>query len=341
MSARRRVAVTGAPGWLGTTLVRALLKGGRHGAHEGPGVKVRALVKPGQSLGELRRLEGDLEIVPADLRDARTFSGVLEGVDWLVHAAGLIHPQRIADLYTINVDGTRHLLEEAARAGVQRVVHISSNSPVGVSRTPSHVMNEEDEPRPYFHYGRSKLEAEELMRAVHGAGHVETVILRPCWFYGPHQPARQTRFFRMIAGGRPLVFGDGENLRSMSFIDNVVQGILLALATEKAAGRTYWIADERPYTFNEIITVVGDLLEVESLRPRHLPQLTSSLCQMVDRFVQGVGLYQKEIHVAGELSSTIAVSIDAAAEDLGYAPEVALEEGMRRSIEWCREVGQL
>ncbi len=341
MTGPRLVAVTGAPGWLGTTLVQALLAGGRHGAHEGPPLSVRALVKPGTPLGALRCLDGALEIVPVDLRDVRTIQGVLEGADWLVHAAGLIHPQRIADLYTINVDGTRHLLEDAARAGVQRVVHISSNSPVGLSRTHSRLMNEDDTPRPYFHYGRSKLEAEELVRAVHGAGHVETVILRPCWFYGPQQPARQTRFFRMIAGGRPLVFGDGENLRSMSFIDNVVQGILLALTSEKAAGRTYWIADERPYTFNEIIAVVADILGVEALRPRHLPAMTSSLCQIVDHVVQGVGLYQKEIHVAGELSSTIAVSIEAASSELGYAPEVALEEGMRRSIDWCRQAGQL
>ena len=157
MTTRRLVAVTGAPGWLGTALVRALLAGGRHGAHEGPPVAVRALVKPGRPLAELRGFEGDLELVPVDLRDPRTLEGVLEDVDWLVHAAGLIHPQRIADLYTVNVEGTRHLLREAARAGVQRVVHISSNSPVGVSRTHSHVMNEDDAPRPYFHYGRSKL----------------------------------------------------------------------------------------------------------------------------------------------------------------------------------------
>ncbi len=341
MNGRRRVAVTGAPGWLGTALVRALLTGGRHGAHEGPGVSVRALVKPGIPLGELRMLEGDLEIVTADLRDSRTLEGCLEGVDSLVHAASLIHPQRISELYAVNVDGTRHLLEEAVRSGLQRVVYISSNSPVGVSRGPSHVMNEDDVPRPYFHYGRSKLEAEELVRAVHGAGHVETVILRPCWFYGPQQPARQTRFFRMIQGGRPLVFGTGENLRSMSFIDNVVQGVLLGLDSSAASGRTYWIADERPYTFNEIISVVGSLLGVASLRPRHLPAITSNACQLVDHLVQSVGLYQKEIHVAGELSSTIAVSIEAAAKDLGYVPQVALEEGMRRSIAWCRQVGQL
>jgi nucleoside-diphosphate-sugar epimerase len=119
-----------------------------------------------------------------------------------------------------------------------------------------------------------------------------------------------------------------------------VQGTLLALHVDKSVGNTYWITDKEPYSFNQIVETVGRILEVEDLRPRHLPALSSALCRIADHVFQGVGFYQQEFHVAGELSYTIAVSIDAAVADLGYAPEIALEEGMRRSIAWCRANGQ-
>jgi nucleoside-diphosphate-sugar epimerase len=164
------------------------------------------------------------------------------------------------------------------------------------------------------------------------------VILRPCWFYGPNQPERQSRFFNMIKGGHPIVVGKGDNLRSMSYIDNIVQAMLLAEKVEKAAGRTYWIADRRPYSFIEIIQTVARVLNVP-VRPRYLPKVTSDVARFVDSLVQMSGLYNQEVHVAGELAATIAVSIEAAQGDLGYDPEIELEEGMRRSIAWCRQHG--
>ncbi len=142
----------------------------------------------------------------------------------------------------------------------------------------------------------------------------------------------------MIKGGKPIVFGRGDNLRSMSYVDNTVQGLLLAGSVEKAAGKTYWITDRRPYSFIEIIETVAKILGVE-VRPRYLPGFGSDVARLVDSLMQMAGLYNQEIHVAGELAASIAVSIDAARRDLGYDPEIELEEGMRRSIDWCRAQG--
>ena len=145
----------------------------------------------------------------------------------------------------------------------------------------------------------------------------------------------------MIQAGNPLVFGDGQNLRSMSYVSNTVQGVLLSLAVEKAAGRTYWMTDRRPYSFLEILETVAGLLDVKELRPRFVPGFVSTACQVADALIQRTGLYQKEIHVVGELASSIAVSVDRALDELGYDPEIELEEGMRRSIAWCQDNGQL
>jgi nucleoside-diphosphate-sugar epimerase len=197
---------------------------------------------------------------------------------------------------------------------------------------------ESDPPRPYLSYGLSKLQSEWLINDAFRAGKIQTTILRPCWFYGPHQPLRQTRFFKMIKGGHPIVVGRGDNLRSMSYVDNIVQALLLAETSDKALGRTYWIADRRPYSFIEIIETVARVLDVR-LKPRYLPKITSDVARFADSLLQMTGLYNQEIHVAGELAATIAVSIDAAVRDLGYDPEIELEEGMRRSIAWARAQG--
>jgi len=143
----------------------------------------------------------------------------------------------------------------------------------------------------------------------------------------------------MIKGGHPIIVGKGDNLRSMSYIDNIVQALLLAEKEQKAGGKTYWIADRRPYSFIEIIQTVARVLDV-AVRPRYLPRVTSDMARFVDSLMQMSGLYNQEIHVAGELAATIAVSIEAAQRDLGYDPEIELEEGMIRSIAWCRAHGQ-
>jgi nucleoside-diphosphate-sugar epimerase len=334
------VVVTGAIGWLGASLVRALAEGASFRSITVAPRRVRCVVLPDASVTALGGLGPNVEVVRADLRDPRALSGVCDGATTVFHAAGVVHPRRVKELYDINVDGTRNILNAAIQSRAKRFVFVSSNSPAGLNESAGRLMTEEDPPRPYLSYGLSKLQAEWVVNDAFRAGKIETAIARPCWFYGPNQPARQTKFFRMIKGGRPIVVGLGGNLRSLSYVDNTVQGLLLLEAVEKAAGRTYWITDRRPYSFIEILETVAKILGV-SIRPRYLPTVGSDVARLVDSLLQMAGLYQQEIHVAGELAASIAVSIDAARRDLGYDPEIEIEEGMRRSIEWCREHGEL
>jgi nucleoside-diphosphate-sugar epimerase len=330
--------VTGAPGWLGTSLVEALAKGARFRSITTTPRKVRCIVQPAADATPLERIGPNVEVLRADIRDPRSLERAFEGAATVFHAAGLVHPRRVQELYDVNVAGTKNVLAAAIEAKARRFILVSSNSPAGLNESPGRLMVEDDPPRPYLNYGLSKLQAEWLVNDAHRAGRIEGAVARPCWFYGPNQPARQSKFFRMIKGGKPIVIGRGDNLRSMSYIDNTVQGLLLLDQVEKAAGNTYWITDRRPYSFIEIIETVAKILGA-SVRPRYLPTLGSDVARFVDSLLQMGGLYQQEIHVAGELAASIAVSIEAARRDLGYDPEVELEEGMRRSIAWCRENG--
>jgi len=330
--------VTGAPGWLATRLIEVLVRGYEGEGPTASGRKTRCLILKGVDAAPLRSLSPDLEFVAGDLRAPDSLDSAVEGVDVVFHAAGVIHTTRIRDLYAINAQGTRNLLAAAAKRGVRRLVYISSNS-VGGFTGDGRLMHESDPPRPYMAYGHSKLLAEQAVKRFAAEGKLEAIILRPCWFYGPGQPERQTRFFRMIRQGRPIIFGDGTNLRSMSYLDNTVQGILLAETAPAATGQVYWIADEKPYQTIEIYRTVAELLDVKEFRPRHVPGLASELCRVADWFTQTLGLYRMTVHVGGEMNKHIACAIDKARTELGYRPTIALREGMRRSIEWCRRTG--
>jgi nucleoside-diphosphate-sugar epimerase len=309
--------VTGPDGWLGSRLVESL-----RGAY--PGVEVRGMT------GDLRD--------PADC--ARFVAGAKHAV--LFHTAGVIHPRRVRDFYDVNVQGTKNLLDAARAAGVRRIVAVSSNSPFGVNPRRDHRFDESSPYNPYMNYGRSKMQMEQAVKA---APDIETVIVRAPWFYGPGQPPRQSLFFKMIRDGKAPIVGDGMSPRSMAYVDNLALG--LRLAAEKAAsGTAYWIADERPYTMNEIVDTVEDLLEkqfeVRCARKRmRLPNVASEIALLADKAIQGTGLYQQKIHVLSEMNKTIACSIARAQAELGYDPPVGLREGMRRSLKWCFDAGQL
>jgi nucleoside-diphosphate-sugar epimerase len=305
-------------------------------------------VQPTADTSELERLAPDVELVRGDVRKPETLGPLFAGAEdaRVFHAAGVVHPGATTRLlFDVNVEGTRNVLSAAKTAKARRLVYLSSNSPFGTNPSRDHTFDEAAAYHPYMKYGRTKMLAEQLVQAAQVAGDIESVIVRPPWFYGPGQPPRQTLFFRMIRDGRIPVLGDGENRRSMAYVDNLCQGLLLASQSPRAAGQAYWIADRRPYTMNEIILAVENVLERDfkvkcAHRRVSIPGLVGGAATAVDAALQAFGLYHQKIHVLGEMNKTIACSIAKAERELGYNPSVDLEEGMRRSIQWLLERGE-
>jgi nucleoside-diphosphate-sugar epimerase len=337
--------VTGANGWLGTQLVQNLA----NGFADIPALpkpvsprRLRCLVQPGTDAARLKGFSSEIEIFSGDLLDPEAMAAFCrDGAGaTLFHCAGLIHPRRrVGDLYRVNVTGTGHVLQAAEKAGVKRAVVMSSNSPLGTNADPNDVFDETSPYRPYMNYGRSKMQMELLVRECQQRGRMETVIVRSPWFYGPFQPERQTLFFRMIRDGRAPLLGSGENRRSMAYVENISQGMVLCAETGAANGQVFWIADAVPYTMNEILSTVETLLEKEfsipvSHKRLRLPAITGEIATVADSLIQGLGFYQQKVHVLSEMNKTIACSIAKARERLGYEPKIALEEGMRRSLQW-------
>jgi len=331
--------VTGASGWLGQPLVRALAA---------RGTRVRCLVQDPLAAAVLEIASPQIETVVGDVRAPADLDRLFHGADEasVFHAASVIHPNGTTrEFFDINVGGTALALDRARRAGVSRFVYVSSNSPFGTNASQMDRFDEDAPYKPALGYGRSKMEAELLVRRSAEVGDVQTVIIRCPWFYGPFQPPRQTRFFELVRRGIFPLMGNGENRRSLAYVDNLVQGLILAELTERAAGRSYWIADAEPYTMREIVGAVRAAFEAEglSVSRRHirLPAMVSGLAKKADGALQGMGRYSSQLHVLGEMRSTIACSVERARTELGYHPNVSLNEGMRRSVRWCIDRGDL
>ncbi len=330
------VVVTGAAGWLGQNLVRSL-------AGEASRRRIRCLVHDAGDAALLELIDPRVEVVVGDVRDPAVIDELFAGVGRasVIHAAAVIHPaRRVRELFDVNVGGTQLVLDRARRVGATRFVYVSSNSPFGANRSSADRFDEDSPFAPYMAYGRSKLEAEQLVQRSYDRGDLATVIVRPPWFYGPFQPERQTQFLAAVRRGRFPLVGPGTQRRSMVYTGNLVQGVLLAEVVDAAPGHAYWIADAEPYMLRDVLRTVRDALAAEGLgpstrRPLPVPRVAGVVAEKLDAVAQASGRYVQALHVLGELKDTIACDITRARKELGYEPTVSLFDGMRASVRWC------
>lgn len=330
------VIVTGAAGWLGQNLVRALTERNR----------VRCLVRDRSEASSIALVSRSVEAIEGDVLDPASADRLFDGMRGatVFHCAGVVHPHRSTrELFDVNVGGTEIVVDRAKRAEVGRFVHVSSNSPFGANPSPAHRFDRSSPYNPYMGYGRSKREAEEVVLRAHEREDIQAVVIRPPWFYGPFQPERQTTWFRSVRRGAFPVLGDGTQRRSMVFTGNLVDGLLRAEVATAAAGGAFWVSDGEPHEMREILQVVRRALEAEGLevtdRQPRLPAAVGHLAERIDAFVQDRGRYIQAVHVLGELKDTIACDISDTRAVLGYEPRTSLFEGMRASIRWCLDRG--
>jgi nucleoside-diphosphate-sugar epimerase len=332
--------VTGAAGWLGQNLVRAL-------AEDSTRRRIRCLVRSAEDAALLEVVSPRIEALAGDVRDPSVIDALFDGVGRasVFHAAAVIHPARfVRELFDVNVGGTQLVLDRARRVGAPRFVHVSSNSPFGANASTYDAFDEDSPYAPYMSYGQSKFEAEQLVRRSSERGDLATVIVRPPWFYGPFQPERQTTFFVSVRRGTFPLIAPGTQRRSMVYTGNLVQAMLRAEIAGAAPGHAYWIADAEPYELRTVLATVRDALAAEGLpvsrrAPVRVPRAAGVLAEKFDAALQASGRYVQAVHVLGELKDTIACDISRAREELGYEPTVSLFEGMRASVRFCLERG--
>jgi dihydroflavonol-4-reductase len=326
------VLVTGATGFTGGHLARHLAREGHH---------VVALVRPA-SLPRAAALEADgIRIRAGDLADAAAVRRAAEGCEVAYHIAATYREagQSNAAYTAVNVGGTRHVLEAARDAGARRVVHCSTGGVHGhIERPPA---NEDAPLAPGDIYQETKLEAERLAADFGRREPIEVVIARPIGIYGPGD-TRFLKMFRGIARGRFPMLGRGDVFYHLTYIDDLVRGFQLCAEVPAAAGRTYLLAGPEYTTLRELVARIAAELGVRPPR-RHFPVwpvwLLGALCEAVCVPLRiEPPLYRRRVDF---YRKSRAFDITRARQELGYAPEVDLRTGIRRTADWYRAQGLL
>lgn len=328
------VLVTGAPGWLGTRLVERL---------DGREEDVRCLVYPGVDVSDLEGL--DVDVVRGDVTDADSVLGAFtDEVERVFHCAGVNHPAvrgGVSLIHEINAEGTRHMLEAARRHDVDHFVYISSIVAHGFNDGPEDVITEETPMRPRTEYGKSKRQAERYLRDYRERHDLSSTVLRPCWYYGPGQPPRMATLMQSIASGRPIMFGDGTNRRSMTYVPALVD-LMMRVVDQPGASKdeAFVVADRSVYTTNEIYETMARHIGVDS-KPIRLREPLPTVMKYVQRTLERFDVHFREAHVAWEMSRNIAADPSKAVDVLGWEPPESLDPGMETAVEWAKAHGQV
>ena len=308
--------VTGAAGFIGSALARAVLA---------QGDKVRGIDNLSTGKQEnLAAIRGQIDFRQADLLDLNAVQEACSGVDYVFHEAAIPSvPRSVAnplESNRANIDATVNLLVAARDAIVKRVVYAASSSAYG--DTPTLPKREDMAPSPISPYAVAKLTGELYMTSFWRCYGLETVSLRYFNIFGPRQDPNSpysgvlARFItQMLRGEQPVILGDGQQSRDFTYIDNVVSANLLACKAPAAevAGRVFNIAAGRRVDLNETFRV--------------LKKLTG--------YAGDVGYGPER---TGDVKHSLA-DLSLARKHLGYEPVVNFEEGLRQTIEWYRSQG--
>jgi nucleoside-diphosphate-sugar epimerase len=322
-----KVLVTGATGFIGSHLTERLLKEGAH---------VRTLVRNPDRLRWLKDLSG-IETCCGFLEDKDSLRAAVKGVDLIYHTAGLVKARKEAAYFRVNAEGTENLLEAAGKeeAGLKRFVYVSSQAAIGPSPI-DQPLDEGSLARPITPYGRSKLKGEKAV--LDWKNRFPVTIIRPPAVYGPRD-VDILIYFKLASRGIVPIPGLGRRMVSLVYVEDLVQGLLLAGQHLEGAGKTFFITSgnhEWTEIANALIAAVGRGIRIRL--PVILVRFAAFLCEMAG------GLTRRPMalnfHKARELGQRAWLcSSKYARKILGYQPAWTLEKGMVNTAEWYRSMG--
>lgn len=328
-----KTAVTGAAGFVGRHLVERLIREG----HE-----VAATDHPSCSLEELQAVGA--KTFPVDICRPEGLKECFQGAEVVFHVAAFASPWgRREKFWAVNVTGTENVIRACRHAGVGRLVAVSSTAAVFDGYTP-HIQADESLPYPkkfLSAYGETKCVAEQRVLAANGPD-LKTTAIRPHVIWGPRDRTFLGRLLQHARSGPIYHIAGGRTETDTTYVENLVDALMLAAHSERAPGRVYFITNGEPLRYGDFINRFLDLLELP--RPRgSIPTAVAYGVGAVCEAVWKIFRFQHEPvltrYKVAELAHTHTYQIDRARAELGYRPRVSTEEGFVRLAAWVREAG--
>lgn len=330
----KRILITGASGFIGSFIIEEALR---------QGMETWAAVRSSSSRAYLN--DQRINFIELDLSDEQRLTEQLKDhqFDYVVHAAGVTKCINKDDFRRVNTEGTRHLVAalRALRMPIERFVFLSSLSVMGAIREqqPYTEIREDDTPQPNTAYGKSKLEAEEALKA-RSEEQFPYVILRPTGVYGP----REKDYFimaRSIKGHSDFAVGYKPQDITFVYVQDVVQAVFLALDHGKT-GRAYFLSDGKVYrsaTFSNLIRrELGNPWWIRITAPIWILRIVTAVGDIIGRLSgKAIALNNDKYHILRQRNWRC--DIQPAIDELGYKPQYDLERGVRETIAWYKKEG--
>ena len=323
-----KILVTGGTGFLGRHLVWRLADLGHDACFSGRDA--------GKAREVTERASREVTFVPLShgAPDAlAALTRAMAGVDAVVHCAALSSPWgRRADFHAANVRSTEEVLSAMQANGVARLVHISTPSLYFQFRDRLGIREDEPLPPPVNHYAETKREAEQLVRAAP----VPAVILRPRGIFGAWDETLLPRLLRLMRKRRFPLFNNGDALIDLTYVDNVVDAIVLALALRDPVDATFNISNGQPRRAGDLFAQLAQAFGLP-WRPLHVPLATglalARACELAGRVARG---WEPPLtrYTVGTVAFSQTLDLQRSRDHLGYVPRVDIAEGIRRTSAW-------
>jgi nucleoside-diphosphate-sugar epimerase len=319
--------VTGATGCIGLNLTKRLIS---------EGYTVVALGRNPQIGAVLTQLGA--QFIAKDLKEADWLKYLAVDMDVIFHCAALSSPWgRYQDFYEANVLGTQHVLDAVAEK--TRLIHVSSPSIYFDFKEKFNIKEHDLLPKkPINHYVKTKLQAETLVDTAFMQRQLNVITIRPRAIFGPHDRAILPRLLKAEKNGVIPVVGSGTNLIDVTYVDNVVESLLLAAHADATCfGKKYNITNDEPHTLNAILSLLFNALQ-KKIQFKYIPLAVAKKIAQGLELIYSLPFIQQEprltAYSAGVLALGQTLNIDAAKKELGYKPIISIEQGMQHFAKW-------
>ncbi len=322
-----KILVTGATGLVASHLVERLLA---------KQYSVRCLLR----YPDRRRWLGDqpVEVVKGDITDPVTLPPAVEGIDALVHCAALTTAPTPKDYYRFNTEGTKNLLEACLKSSTPpRFVFCSSQAAAGPS-PPGRPRTAQEAPQPITDYGKSKLQAEQLL--LNAGDTIETVIIRPPAVFGPRDKDIFLYFKAMAKWKIQPFFGSRHHVISVVYVEDLVEALALVVSAprDRLPKEPLFVADPNPYTWTEIASEIADSLNTKSV-PVTIPKAIILLTAAINELLSGKNTAFNRQKAKEMLAPSWWCDPTPAMEILGWKTITPLPEAIRKTTQWYRQQG--